>query len=391
MAELSDLTAQCIRCGFCLESCPTFAISGNEAESPRGRIYLVRSMDEGVLEWSAENKRPLDTCVGCRACETACPSGVKYGEILEQARDRFESRGIGKPGVRRLLSGVTIPGRLRLQLFVGKALGLRRMPSILARTIADEPQEADLPQLARPVNWPPLDEAAMPPINGKVQLLRGCAMGVLFPDVHAATERLLRRVGYHTERIEGCCGALHAHNGQLSTARAMASSLPATAVVITNSAGCGSWLKEAWSGTEVYDASEFLFACGLAEALEASAGLPGLRVAYHDACHLAHGQGVRVQPRALLSAIPGIELVPLEESDMCCGSGGIYNLSQPLRARKLLERKWSNIDESAASVVATGNPGCLAWIEQASREHGGKVRVVHTLSLLEASFSGNLP
>ncbi|MFN8220297.1 MAG: (Fe-S)-binding protein [Fimbriimonadales bacterium] len=191
-------------------------------------------------------------------------------------------------------------------------------------------------------------------------------MRVLFPRVHEATRRLLRRVGYTVREGDlGCCGALHAHNGYLDEGRAMRARVPDDLPIVVDSAGCGSWLKD--GKRPAVDVSEFLFAVGLVQRLAESHGLE-ITVAYHDACHLAHGQGVRQPPRDLLAAIPQVRLEPLAESDTCCGSAGIYNIAQPKMARRLLERKWRHIEESGADVVALGNPGCHAWIAQAARE-----------------------
>ncbi len=391
MADLSDLTAQCIRCGFCLESCPTFVLSGKETESPRGRIYLARSMESGVLPWSADNRQPFDSCVGCRACEPACPSGVRYGEILELARSRLE-RVAPRKQARLLLDVVTNPVLFRLQAGLASLVPGLKAPRWLARHLTPEGQRAEVPPLRRVAEWPPLESAGLPPVKADVALLEGCAMKVLFPDVHEATERLLRRVGIGSVRIKGCCGALHAHAGFLEKAHALAlrltKQLGPDRQLVVNSAGCGSWLKEA--GLPVLDATVFLAAHGLVQALRTSRGLSGTVATYHDACHLAHGQGVRTQPRELLSAVPGLRLVPMVESDTCCGSGGVYNVLQPRLAQALLDRKWSNICLTGSQVVVTGNPGCLAWIEQASRRAGGSPTVQHTLSLLESSFSGLL-
>lgn len=389
MSHLTDLTTQCIRCGFCLESCPTFVVTGEETESPRGRIYLVRSAEEGQIGWG-DAKPHIDQCLGCLACTTACPSGVKYGDILELARDR-----VGKSLPKKaLLTGMTRPNLLRIQLQLGRLLPGKRIPKLLSRLLSGQMPEAEKPVLPSRSHFPPLDKSKLPPIQGEVYLLEGCAMRVLYPQVHEATRRLLRRVGFKVREVgQGCCGALHAHNGYLGQARAMRDRLDKTFTdlpVIVNSAGCGSWLKdgEREGGKEgrVWDASEFLLQYGLAELLRASrqdAGAPRGRVTYHDACHLAHGQGIRAAPRELLAAIPGMELVELHESDMCCGSAGIYNIAQPKMARELLERKWRNIAATGADIVATGNPGCHAWIAQAAREHGQTVEVLHTLEVLE--------
>ncbi|HXH60422.1 MAG TPA: (Fe-S)-binding protein, partial [Fimbriimonadaceae bacterium] len=201
------------------------------------------------------------------------------------------------------------------------------------------------------------------------------------------------RVGFAVRDVDaGCCGALHAHNGFLQEAHRMATKLtdamPDDLPIIVDAAGCGSHLKEfAKPSDRIFDATEFLLAKGLDEALRGSAGVSA-SATYHDACHLAHGQGVREQPRALLRAVPGLNLVEMEEPDMCCGSGGVYNLTQPGRARRLLERKWANIARTGVDFVVMGNPGCQTWIDQASREQGSKIKVVHTLEMLESSFSG---
>jgi len=214
-------------------------------------------------------------------------------------------------------------------------------------------------------------------------------MHVLFPRVHEATRRLLRRVGYEVREVSGCCGALHAHNGFRSKALAMSERITSTLTtgetLVVNSAGCGSFLKE--HSHNVRDLSEFLLENGLAGQLSKSNGVNQM-VTYHDACHLSHGQGIRKQPRKLIQAIPELKYVELREADMCCGSGGIYNLTQPTLARQLLDRKWKNITETGAEIVATANPGCHAWIDQTARDEGRKVRVLHTAELLESAFSG---
>lgn len=398
MKELSDLTTHCIRCGFCLESCPTFTETGEETEGPRGRIYLVRSAIEGRLAW--DDVAPhMDRCLGCRACETACPSGVEYGAIFELARDRIEVERL-HPTKKALLEVATSPGLMRLQTWLMRLMPGRRLPALLSQLLAGVPPEADRPRPGPAGDWPVLDPDTLPPVRGEVYLLEGCVMRVLYPRVHVATRRLLRRVGYTVrETSAGCCGALHAHNGELARARGLAqglvNSMSDPLPVVVNSAGCGSTMREYghleanWQdfADRVVDVSEFLLAHGLAEHLAATPATP-LRVTYHDACHLAHGQGVRSAPRELLLACPGLELAPLPEADTCCGSAGIYNLTQPAMARRLLERKWRNIESVAPAVVVLGNPGCHAWIEQGARERGGHIRVRHTAELLEERLSG---
>lgn len=264
-------------------------------------------------------------------------------------------------------------------------------------------QEANLPTLPFASEALPLPFASER--KGSVVMLEGCAMRVLYPEVHAATERLLARLGYEKVKVtQGCCGALHAHNGDLKTARKMArqliKDLPKDTPIIVNSAGCGSTMKEYSDllGTDetpfverVFDLSEFLFERGLIDLLQKSPGLPGTVITYHDACHLAHGQRIASVPRTLLASIPGATLIELPEANTCCGSAGIYNVLQPEMARKLLDRKVDNINKTGATIVATGNPGCHGWIAQGCQEQRS-ARVMHTAEVLDAAFgSGNKP
>lgn len=402
MKDILELTTHCIRCGFCLESCPTFLATGNEVESPRGRIYLVRSAVEGTLRWQEDVRPHLDLCLGCRACETACPSGVEYGSILEMARDKTEQ---DRPAFAKiaLLASTTNPGLLKAQLAVGGLLPGKRIPGALSKILSKNKPEVDRPTPQKANSLPPLNLVGLQPIKGQVYLLEGCAMRVLYPRVHESTRRLLRRAGFEVVDIEqGCCGAMHAHNGCLDETRKLGTglinSMSQNIPVIVNSAGCGSTMKdygyllEDLSGSakfaeRVFDASEFLLANGILDELANAPGL-AIRATYHDACHLAHGQRITKQPRELIEAIPHLEYIPLVEADMCCGSAGIYNVLQPEMARYLVERKYENISETLAEVVVTGNPGCHAWIAQVAREHGRQVRVLHTIELLEAAFLG---
>jgi glycolate oxidase iron-sulfur subunit len=384
--EIEELASHCIRCGFCLESCPTFVITGEENSSPRGRIYLMRGAEEGKVPWSAV-REDLDSCLGCRACETACPSGVEYGALLELSRQKLEQI---RPDKRRrtLLDQLTNPAITKLQFAFAGLLPSKKMPSFVARMWSDEPAQALLPIPQKAEHYSPLDEEQWPPIRGEVVLLEGCAMRVLFPNVHLATRRLLRRVGYRVRPIDlGCCGALHAHSGFLEEGESRAKEVARRAQglpIISNSAGCGSWLKDA-GVTATRDLSEFLLENSLISELQKTKW-SGPPVTYHAACHLAHGQKITAAPLELLGAIPGLDLRPLEEADRCCGSAGTYNLTQPTMARTLLERKWGFVEATGAGWVVTGNPGCHAWIEQASRERGGKIRVIHTAEALETAF-----
>ena len=395
--DLGELTTHCIRCGFCLESCPTFKITGEETESPRGRIYLVRSALEGKLDWQEDVRPHMDQCLGCRACETACPSGVEYGLIFELARDRLETEA-PRRAKKALLQVVTTPGLMRLQVMLGRLMPGKRVPAVLSKLLSGEAPEADKPlPLKRALEGDlggDMRASNLQPKSREVYILQGCVMRVLFDPVNQATVRLLERVGCRVIPVDlGCCGALHAHNGDLSEAKKRAEELakrvPGDAPIIVNSAGCGSTMKEYEDrglASRVKDASEFLLENGLVELLRQLPEKPQ-KVTYHDACHLAHGQRIWQAPRELLRAVPGLELIEMNEADTCCGSAGIYNVLQPKMARKLLDRKWANIAATGAEIAVTGNPGCHAWIAQAAREHGQKVEVMHTLELLEQAFS----
>lgn len=392
MHDLQELTTHCIRCGFCLEDCPTFVETSSELESPRGRIYLVRSAIEGKLAWD-DIKPHIDLCLGCRACETACPSGVQYGAILEMARDKLGTTFTKQA----LLAGTTNPKLLKAQLSAAKLLPGKRLPGFISRVLSGSTAEADLPTPQTPKPLTPL--VTERPIRGEVYMLTGCAMQVLYPRVHECTRRLLRRIGYMVKDVEqGCCGALHAHNGDLDTARKMAMSLsrsfPGDFPIVVNSAGCGSTMKEygdlfgdADFAKRTFDLSEFLLAHGLVDELKTAPGFSGKRITYHDACHLSHGQKITSAPRQLIQAIPNATYVELPESMMCCGSAGVYNVLQPQMARRLLNRKIGHIQETHADIVATGNPGCHAWIAQGCGEVKGP-KVLHTAELLEAVFVG---
>lgn len=371
MAELSDLTTACIRCGFCLESCPTFVLTGEETESPRGRIYLVRSAEAGTISWESV-REPLDRCLGCRACETACPSNVHYGQILELSRDRLERARPAR--LRRMvLDTITKPSRMKLAQRLP-------MPAWVLAKVSEDPgvPPAAMPKPQAPFSWPELRTNATP--KGEVTLLEGCAMRTLFPRIHEATRRLIQRAGFRIlPKDLGCCGALHAHGGYLGEGKRMVEQVKDRSggqTVIVNSAGCGSWLKE--NGVDALDISEFLTANPILDpAIEGP-----IRVTYHDACHLAHGQRVVSPPRRLIDSLPGVELIEMNESDRCCGSAGTYNVFHPEMARKLRDRKVENIEATKSDVVILGNPGCHAWIAE------GGPKVLHLAEFLESRYSG---
>jgi glycolate oxidase iron-sulfur subunit len=403
----------CVHCGICLSACPTFQLLGTEADSPRGRIYFMRALAEGRTEVTPTLAHHIDTCLGCRACETACPSGVHYGELLAQTRayvEKHHQRSAEDQRARRsLLDLLTNPGRLRLAL-QGARLA-QRIPGGAA--VAERVQRylfgPKAPEMPLPADAGtgrlPARVAARGEQRGRVVLLTGCVMSVLFHRVHEATARLLAANGYEVliPAAQGCCGSMHMHVGYTAEARTRAEQLIAALegtdadAIISNSAGCGSAMKEyaelfhgdreweeraqAFSG-RVRDVTEFLASVGLRAP---DRPLPR-RVVYHDACHLAHAQGIRAQPRSLLGQIPQIELVEFVDSDVCCGSAGIYNFLQPELAARLQEQKVRNLLAAQPELVATGNPGCHNWIEAGLRAAGSPVPVKHTAEVLAEAY-----
>lgn len=395
----------CVHCGICLPQCPTYRVLEEEMDSPRGRVYLMRAAAEGRVGLTRTFTRHLDLCLGCRACETACPSGVPFGRLLEQTRGQIERHG-SRPLAQRLLASLVLslfpyPGRLAptlaalafyqrsgLQRLVRASGLLRLAPRVAA-------MEALLPPLPRGPS-PELPELipARGSRRGRAGLLLGCVQRYLFPSVNELTARLLSAAGYDVviPRQQDCCGALHLHAGRLDEARRLARGVLAAFdqevdVVVANAAGCGSAMREYghWLHDEprasgfaqaVRDVSELL--------VDADFQFQRMEVAvtYHDPCHLIHGQRIRAQPRALLKKIPGLTLVELPESDLCCGSAGIYNLLEPETAGQLLELKVRRIAETGAQIVVTGNPGCLLQIAKGCRERGLAIELLHPVELL---------
>lgn len=391
-----DEIRKCVHCGICLPQCPTYQVLGQEMDSPRGRIYLMRAVAEGRLGLTRTVQRHLDLCLGCRACETACPSGVRFGSLLEDARAQLRRDGPAPrgrlfrwlafrlfPEPRRLGAALRVYTRSGLRAAVRATGVLRLFPRLAAMDalVGDVPQPLALPALV----------PAEGPARGRVGLLTGCVQRHLFPGVNRDTARLLALAGYDVvvPHTQGCCGALELHAGRLDAcaarARALAAAFPDDLdFVVTNAAGCGAAMKDyARHAPELAD-----FAARVRDASEvlAEADLPlgplDLTVTYQDACHLVHGQRVRVEPRALLRRIPGLKLVELADSDVCCGSAGVYNLLEPRTARALLDRKLARILESGAQVVAAANPGCLLHLAQGCRARALDVALVHPVELL---------
>lgn len=418
LAKLNDELLECIHCGLCLESCPTYVELIREEDSPRGRIYMMRSVAEGRAGIDPSVMKHLDMCLGCRACETACPSDVKYGFLLEHTRTHIESSGhrptLPKLGRRVLLEVFTNTRLMAIAMFMATLPSrmFRKRPmapgSIVSKVIGAESKGGPLYLAEYPKLNPERLSASFPAAGQKhlkVALLEGCVMPVLFPEVNRATVSVLAKLGCEivVPKEQGCCGALHVHNGYSDAARRMALrnmdvfEKAGVDVVVVNSAGCGSTMKE-YSGlfepgspdyhraetfsAKVKDVSEVI--CDLLP--HARFNTLDLTVTYHDACHLAHGQKIRKQPRNMLSAIPGLVMKPLKESDHCCGSAGVYSFTQPELAGRLQKRKVDNIEATGASVVATGNPGCQMWIRSGLIAEDSEVTALHPIEIMDAAL-----
>jgi len=405
--DLPDLDALrgCVHCGICLPQCPTYRVLGEEMDSPRGRLYLIRAAAEGRLALTETFGRHLDLCLGCRACESACPSGVPFGSLLEATRSQFRRRASADSLLSRLIFSVfPEPGRmgaLLAPLKLYQRSGLRnvvRRSGVLRRFPRLAAMDAFLPDVTAAV---PLPEriAASGPSRGRVGLLTGCVQRHLYPRVNQDTARLLGLAGWDVviPRDQGCCGALDLHAGRLdelrARARRLAASFPADVdFIVTNAAGCGSAMKA--YGHWLPDEGDVLRLAGrtrdvteLLAGAELRLGPVNLTATYHDACHLAHGQRIRREPRALLERVPGLRLHDLGESELCCGSAGIYNLLEPEMADRLLERKLDRIVETGARTVVTANPGCMLQIAKGARARGLDLEVLHPVEVLARSVA----
>jgi glycolate oxidase iron-sulfur subunit len=405
-----ELIKDCVHCGFCLPTCPTYVLWGEEMDSPRGRIHL---MDQhlGGTPVTDEMAGHFDACLGCMACVTACPSGVRYDRLIEQTRTVVEREHVRSPNERavRAMVFALFPYRRRLRaLRLPMALSKRLQP-FLERVNPSLGAMAELaPPVPRAVRLPPIVRARGRR-RARVGLLTGCVQGEFFPQVNTATVRVLALEGCDVviPPRQGCCGALSLHSGREEEAKRFAKRTIATFeragvdTVVVNAAGCGSSMKDyaevleddaGWperaEALPVRDLAEFLIELGpVAERHP----LP-ISVAYHDACHLAHAQGVRAQPRELLHEIPGLELREIAESAICCGSAGTYNLFQPEAARELGDRKAERVLATGADLLVSANPGCTMQIAASMRRSGrGEMRVAHTAEVLDASLRGRDP
>ena len=415
-----ELAEDCVHCGFCLPSCPTYVLWGQEADSPRGRIYLMKAGLDGRAEWNDAFQRHFDTCLGCMACVTACPSGVRYDRLLEATRPQVERHGrrsVGDRLFRQLIFSLfPHPDRLRamrvplalyqktgLQRLVRSSGLMRLMPDRVAAMerllppIPENGASSELPERIAPIGEP----------RRRVGLLLGCVQRVFFSHVNHATARVLAAEGcdVHVPRDQGCCGALMMHAGRdaeaVEAARRTIDAFERAGVdqVVINAAGCGSAMKqygELLDGDPQYAERARAFSAKCVDISELLAELEpraprhplNVTVAYHDACHLQHAQRVKQPPRQVLRTIPGLELREIAESDVCCGSAGIYNLVEPDAAAALRDRKVTNILGTGADVVVSGNPGCMMQIRWGLDVAERSMASLHTIELVDASIRG---
>ncbi len=410
---------KCTHCGLCLSACPTYFHLGNELDSPRGRIYLIHASGENRLDPSSTIfQKHMQLCLECRACETACPSGVRLSPMMNVVRVNIVKKkklSRGQTWLRRLLFQTLLPSRRKLHLIFrllrlyqrSRMQKLVRSAGIL-RLISRHLQYMDalLPEI------PKSPHLALPEVlaqrndgRGRVSLFVGCIMPELFGPVHEATVRVLKhnRVSVCYPSRQTCCGALHLHDGELKMALELARrnidafEYDGADFIVVNAAGCGAMLKEygyllrddplyaerarAFS-ERVKDISEFLMNIGI----EKDMGTLNLKVTYDDPCHLLHGQGIKADPRSILRSIPGLDLVELPDADRCCGSAGVYNIMQPELANRILDSKIDNIAQTGAQVIATGNPGCLLQIQNGLRARGQPGQVLHPIELLDQAY-----
>ncbi|HEV3146967.1 MAG TPA: (Fe-S)-binding protein [Gemmataceae bacterium] len=418
-----ELLLDCVHCGLCTSACPTYVETGNEADSPRGRIYLMRSVIDGRVPLDDTVKGHLDLCLNCRACETACPSGVQYGKLIEPFRLHMVKTGDAVqrlPWIQRQALEYVLPYRRRNRLALMPArwmqyLGLDRLMeklgllSLMPRSLRQ--MHGMLPRLKPHYGSLPNLLAAEGTRRARVGLFLGCVADAIYPETNFATAKVLQKNGCEVviPRNQGCCGALHYHAGQEEPAVKFAEKNLAAFgftsaewesldAIVVNVAGCGAMLKDYSHllhhseigqkfAKKVKDVSEFLIELGTVKPEHPLK----LRATYHDACHLCHAQQIRKPPRQLLEMIPGLELVPLAETEICCGAAGSYNLTQPEMAERLGERKMRHILENKAEAVFTANAGCLLQIARHLKKQNPEIWVAHPIDALWASYNGHDP
>ncbi|KIL36426.1 glycolate oxidase [Gordoniibacillus kamchatkensis] len=438
-----DDIMNCMHCGFCLPSCPTYRMTGKETQSPRGRIALMKGAALGQLELDAEFERNMYDCLGCRACETACPAGVPYGTMIEAAREAVEDKKLAErpmPFVKKLAFRHLFPHPKRMQalgtvLWGAQALGLQKLADktglirILPREMAEMQKsvgrvaspfarakrkrvmaaEAPVPEATAGVSGA---EAAAARTDAAAQPLRvgfftGCIMDVMFYETNQATAKLLAKAGCEVVFAEAqtCCGALHAHSGYKDGAKELAMrnieafERAGVDLIVNNAGGCGAALKEYhhWFHDDpAWHKRAMAFVAKMRDANELLAELPPLKltkpvdavVTYQDSCHLANGQGVRNQPRQLIRSIPGVQFVEMKGADSCCGSAGIYNITNYDKSMELLDDKMNNVKKTQARLIVTSNPGCLLQMKQGIIRAGlqDQMEAVHIMDLLERAL-----
>jgi len=405
---MAQAVQACVHCGFCLAACPTYRELGQEMDTPRGRIVLMKQVLEGALPWEAAQPH-IDRCLGCLACEPACPSGVAYRDLISPFRALSQPHVKRSPlgRMRRFLLAQTLPypERFRLAAFAGRLARVFRplVPRALRPMLDLVPDS-----LPRAQTWPRVT-SAHGERRGRVALLTGCAQQVLDPDINTATIEVLARHGVEVvvPESQGCCGGLAWHTGDLATAQSFArrnldAFPPDVDAILTNAAGCGSAMHEyhlilrgtadeARAGEfrkRVMDVSVFLARLGLRAMPET--GGPVRRIAYHDACHLANAQNVRHEPRDLLRAIPGVELCEIADAHLCCGSAGTYNMDQPEIAASLGAQKARAVLATGAEMVVSGNIGCLTQLRLHLRKCGVDLPVRHTMQVLRDAYRGTI-
>ena len=390
-----DDLATCVHCGLCLDACPTFRVTGLETESPRGRIQLMTEWKRGSLPFTEEQARHIDLCLGCRTCEAVCPSGVPYGRIIEAGRADMErarrpaaKRWLARTALRQL---VAHPTRLR-------AFGaMTRMAQTVGVTGAVR-SGRQLPRLRAPFRAPQGDVApAIGERRHRVAFLVGCVMPILYPQSHEAAVRLLQLAGCEVWFPPGerCCGALLAHNGDLDGAALLRDANTSVYAgeqfdaLVVDSAGCGAHLKDFYPELKgrVKDLTEWLAEVGLPPANNEVK----LRVTYQDACHLAHAQRIRKQPRDLIRAMPGVELVEMRHPEICCGAAGLYSTLEPSMSARILKEKMDDMLGTRAEIVVTANPGCQMQLATGIRSRGSNMNVEHVAELLLRAYSAPSP
>lgn len=409
--------ADCVHCGMCLESCPTYEIHGQEQNSPRGRVHIIKSVAEGKIELNDTFMEPVFQCLDCRACTTACPADVDVGGLIEEARGQVR-RAIPLKGWKKTVSQVFLkdlfpyPNRLDslgsllkfyqksgIQNVVRKTGLIKIMPDHLVE------MEAIMPEIKKPVRKTYKNEKvikAKGESKREVSLLTGCIMDVMFSDINESTINVLTRNGNDVTipKNQTCCGALHVHAGDRDKGRELAKqnieAFEESGKVIVNAAGCGCMMKEypelfkedpEWKeraeafSAKVEDISKHLYDTGYEKPTKPL----NKKITYHDACHLAHGQGIREEPRDLLLNIPGVEMVHMPNSDRCCGSAGIYNITNPEMAGEVLKNKMKNVPDDV-DMISMGNPGCMLQMAMGVQKYGRNQKIVHTVQLLDWAY-----